>query len=111
MRKCHQLLIGNPRRYKGKTAAPVIMGTTGAVIGSMVGGSTGAAVGYMLGAMLGQMLFPVDSDVQMPSAASYAVQHSDKGTPIQKVYGTRKVAGNIIWMDDLITMLNCIACC
>ena len=99
MRRCHQLLLGNSRRYKGKTAAPVLMGTAGALVGAQFG-PVGASVGYMLGATLGQMLFPIDADVQMPPAANYPVQGAAKGTPIQKVYGTRKVAGNVVWYGD-----------
>lgn len=75
-------------------------------IGSVVGGPIGGA----LGAILGQA---VDRDVlfrpkgrEGPRLTELAVQTSSYGTPIQKVFGTMRVAGSVIWSTDLIESRN-----
>ena len=50
---------------------------------------------------LGSIIFPQRNvSDEIPPMASYPVQRSNKGTPITKVYGTVRVAGNILWMGS-----------
>jgi len=70
-----------------------------AVVAPHVGLTMG--VGFLVGSVLGSMIFPADSDVGMPQAGTYPTQNSNKGIPVPIVYGTTRVAGNIIWMGDL----------
>ena len=77
-------------------------GLGGAFVGSMFGMPQ---LGFILGAMLGSMLFPADNDApDMPRAASYPVQQSCAGNPIAVVYGTDRLAGNVVWMGPLVTI-------
>jgi len=46
--------------------------------------------------------FAGDIDQDMPKMSSYPVQSSMKGIPKQKVYGTDRIAGNVIWMAPMI---------
>ncbi len=81
------------------------LGATATIAGwGFTSASTGAMVGMAAGGLLGAMLFPPKSQThKMPPMASYPVQKVSKGTPIPIVFGTRKIAGNIVWMDDLIS--------
>ncbi|MDO7843754.1 phage tail protein [Sphingomonas immobilis] len=70
-----------------------------------IGGLFGP-VGAAIGAIAGQA---IDRDVlfkppgrQGPRLTELAVQVSSYGTPIQKVFGTMRVAGCVIWSTDLI---------
>jgi hypothetical protein len=42
-------------------------------------------------------LFAPKSDLKMPDVSNYPIQNSMKGGPIPKIYGTRRVAGNVVW--------------
>jgi hypothetical protein len=82
--------------------ATLVLTTIGSVIGGPIGGA--------LGAILGQA---VDRDVlfkpkgrEGPRLTELAVQTSSYGTPIQKVFGTMRVAGSVIWSTDLIESRN-----
>lgn len=85
-------------------AIPMVMSMAGAKIAGMAFGGSQLAmgIGWMAGGMLGSMLFPQKSDShKMPQMAEYPVQSSSRGMPVPIIYGTRKVAGNIIWLGDL----------
>lgn len=72
---------------------------------AIVGGIIGGPIGFIAGAMLGAYLFPVKNEQSdMPPMASYPVQRANKGVPKPIVYGTDRLAGNIIWMGDLDTI-------
>lgn len=85
-------------------AIPLVTSIAGAKIAGMAfaGSQLAMGIGWMVGGMLGSMLFPQKSaSHKMPQMAEYPLQSSSRGMPIQIVYGTRKVAGNIIWLGDL----------
>jgi len=85
-------------------AIPMVMSMAGAKIAGMAfaGSQLAMGIGWMAGGMLGSMLFPQKSDShKMPQMAEYPVQSSSRGMPVPIIYGTRKVAGNIIWLGDL----------
>lgn len=85
-------------------AIPLVTSIAGAKIAGMAfaGSELAVGIGWMVGGMLGQMLFPQKSSSHnMPQMAEYPVQGSSRGLPVPLIYGTRKVAGNIIWLGDL----------
>jgi len=72
----------------------------GAIVGSFFGYPQ---LGFMVGSLLGQTFFPTQlPTVRGPQLDDLAVQGSSLGVPIPIVYGTYRVAGNIIWSTDLI---------
>ena len=69
-------------------------------------GLTGTQIGGMLGMMAGStlanILFPAAKDkTPWPEMNEYPMQKATNGPPIQKVLGTRVIAGNFIWEGDL----------
>jgi hypothetical protein len=79
------------------------MGIGGALTGGLLfaGSALAISLGYMGGTILGNLLFPQQNKMESVSITDYGVQNSAKGIPIPKVYGTRPIAGNVIWMGDL----------
>lgn len=84
--------------------ASLALGVAGAVIGSYFGPG-GAQVGFMIGSYLGGML-EGGPHTEGPRINDKAVQASTYGIPIPIVYGTVRVAGNIIWAADLREVSN-----
>lgn len=79
--------------------ASLALGVAGAVVGSYFGPG-GAQVGWMIGSYLGGML-EGGPHTEGPRINDKAVQASTYGIPIPIIYGTVRVAGNIIWATDL----------
>ena len=74
----------------------------GAAAGGVFGGVTGALIGYSLGSIVGSLLFPPDlGSVEGPRLQDLQIQSSAEGAPIADVYGTARVAGNVIWGKPL----------
>lgn len=73
----------------------------GWILGPAIG-ALGMSVGFLAGSYLGNMIFPTDYETHMPPVQDYPVQTSSVGTPVPIVYGTGLLAGNIIWMSDLV---------
>jgi hypothetical protein len=62
-----------------------------------------AAIGWTIGTVVGQMLFPGSlPDQQGPRVGDLRAQQSQYGAAIPILYGTTRVAGNVIWSTDLI---------
>ncbi len=79
----------------GGLAVPAFLGSLG------VTATMATSAMFMAGAMLGTILFAQKSKTgEIPSMASYPVQRSNKGTPIEKIYGTARKAGNVLWMGE-----------
>lgn len=55
-------------------------------------------LGAMAGGFAGGMMFPDEFETEMPTLHDMPIQSSAIGIPITLVYGTTRVAGNIIWM-------------
>jgi len=74
-----------------------------AIGGAIIGGFVGQPqLGFMVGSILGAVLFPPKTKKgDMPTMAGYPVQRTNKGTPLAIVYGTERIAGNVIWMGPL----------
>jgi hypothetical protein len=80
-----------------------------AAAGSMVGstlitgtflGMTGASIGWMAGSMLGNALMSRRQKFEGPRINDLSVQASAYGTAIPRVWGTYRVAGNVVWCTD-----------
>jgi hypothetical protein len=66
---------------------------------------TGSPIGFIGGTILGSILFPQKYDTQKPQVGSYPVQGAEVGTPVPVLYGTRRVAGNVIWVGPQRTYI------
>lgn len=76
--------------------ASLVLGVVGGAVGWMVGGPAGAQVGFALGSAAGGLLFPPKGP-DGPRLNDLAVQGSAYGQAIPILYGTDRIAGNIIW--------------
>lgn len=92
------------------TAATIGLGLAGFGLGSLLapafGGIIGGMIpglGYMGGSFLGSMLFGPKPENSMPPMSHYPIQSSSKGPPVPVMYGTARMAGNVIWMGPLHT--------
>jgi hypothetical protein len=83
--------------------ASIVLGTIGSAVGGSVGGTVGAAIGSTLGRAIGGSidgaLFGSGSlpSLEGPRLPDLAVQTSTYGKMIPMIYGTTRIAGNIIW--------------
>jgi len=81
------------------------MGSSGLapVAFGLIGGSFGGPWGYVIGSMIGAALFPPEGTViEGPRLRDLTVQSSAYGQPIPLIFGTMRVAGNVIWSTGLI---------
>ena len=82
--------------------AQLALAGAGAVLGSAVGMPY---LGFALGSMLGGVLFPQDGPPDQiqegPRLHDIKVQSSAHGAMLPLVYGTVRIAGNVIWAADL----------
>jgi len=85
--------------------ASILLKSAGAAVGNMLlpgfGGVLGGALGSVAGGMVDQSL-GLNGRVTGPRLDSLAVQDSRYGAGIPVIYGTARVAGNVIWATDLI---------
>jgi hypothetical protein len=81
----------------------LLTAVAGAAIGFALGGPTGAAIGWSLGTMAGGIIWPMDGGSQQgPRLSDKTAQTSSYGVPIPKVYGSFRLAGNVIWATDIV---------
>ena len=75
-------------------------------MGSLVGALLGAflikpiGLGITIGSLIGGLLFPSRRKQGPAQFANLQVQTSQKGEPIPVVYGTQRLAGNILWYGN-----------
>jgi hypothetical protein len=80
--------------------AVLAVAVAGAAIGSTFGYAT---IGWTVGAVAGQLLFPGSVPDQFgPRVGDLRAQQSSYGAAIPILYGTTRVAGNVIWSTPLI---------
>lgn len=78
--------------------ATLALGLAGAAVGSFFGMP---ALGWAVGSMLGAALFPTKGPTtEGPRLSDLQIQTSTYGTVIPQVYGSARIAGNIIWSTD-----------
>src|SRR4051812_18931349 len=70
-------------------------------IGTALGGPVGGAIGSLIGQGIDQQLFG-SGPRRGPRLGDLSVQTSRYGADIPKVFGTMRVAGNIVWATNLI---------
>lgn len=78
--------------------ASLVLGAAGAVVGSFFG-PLGTSIGWALGSALGNALSPTNSNG--PRLTDLHLQNSSYGQAIPIVYGTVRIAGDVIWETDL----------
>lgn len=85
----------------------------GAFVGSLIypgiGTAIGAMIGGSLGSIVGNTLFPDKIDINHPAPPKpheSRLQISTYGTPIPIVYGSSRLAGNIIYMSDVVETVD-----
>ncbi|MGV1017443.1 MAG: phage tail protein [Fluviibacter phosphoraccumulans] len=89
-----ELIIAGAGAYIGGAA----LGT-----GVVAMGLTGAQIGWMVGSVVGSMLFaPKGPQTEGPRLQDKTVQVSTYGNMIPRVYGTTRIAGNVIYARDFI---------
>lgn len=71
------------------------------VVGGIVGGPVGAAIGAAVGQQVDAQIFKPKGR-EGPRLADLKVQASTYGQQIPQLFGTMRVAGNVIWATDLI---------
>lgn len=76
--------------------ATIVLTTVGAVLG----GPIGAAIGSMAGQSIDRRLF-APKGREGPRLTELAVQTSSYGAPIPQLFGTMRVAGQVVWATDL----------
>lgn len=72
----------------------------GALITTPILGLTGAGIGWMVGSTLGSLLFQKGQRVEGPRLGDLQVQASTYGTMNPIIYGSMRVAGNVIFCTD-----------
>jgi hypothetical protein len=72
-----------------------------AAVGTAVGGPIGGAIGAVLGQGMDARLF-APKPREGPRLGDLAVQTSNYGNALPKLFGTMRVAGTVIWATDLI---------
>lgn len=72
----------------------------GAAIGGFFGGPAGAQAGFMVGSLLSVALAPTQRS-EGSRLTDLRTQTSTYGKPIPLIFGTGRLAGNIIWAPDI----------
>ncbi|WP_242139886.1 phage tail protein [Sphingomonas sp. TREG-RG-20F-R18-01] len=72
------------------------------VAGTVIGGPIGGAIGAALGSVIDHDLLFAPKGREGPRLSTLQGQTSSYGTPIQRIYGTMRVGGCVIWSTELI---------
>ena len=75
------------------------LGIVGGIVGNMLLPGIGGSIGFLAGSLIGNLLDP--PKVEGPRLTDLKLQVSEYGRPIPIVYGTMRIAGNVIWQTDL----------
>lgn len=82
--------------------AQLVLGAVGAVIGGIYGGPTGAQLGWAIGSAVGSIIDPPKGPtVEGPKLSDLKTQTADYGVVLPVTYGTVRLAGNVLWSDDI----------
>lgn len=88
---------------------PLVFGIAGAVIGALSAKALGIALitaiatGYLIGSTVGSLLFPPelpDVTVTGPRLGDRSVSTSKYGSPIPRCYGTLRLGGEVVWIEN-----------
>ncbi len=86
--------------------ADIVLPVAGGVAGFVLGGPSGAILGANFGNLASGSFFPKSQRVQLPTQegprlGDLRAQTSTYGNMIPKLYGTMRLAGNVIWATDI----------
>ncbi len=81
--------------------AQLVFGAVGAAAGFMVGGPAGAQIGWMVGSAIGGYVGQEDVHTEGPRIGDRTVTSSTLGTPMTVLYGTARLAGNVIDCSEI----------
>lgn len=94
----------------GAIAGGIIGGVIGSIYGQTYPGAMlGASIGGMAGGIAGQVFWPDKTDINHPPPPApheNRLQVSTYGAPIPIVYESARLAGNIIYMSDVVEDVN-----
>lgn len=79
--------------------AKLAVTVAGGMIGGLIGGPLGAQIGMTLGGALGSSLF--GPTTHGPRLDDLTITTSTYGNAIPEVYGTTRIAGNLIWSSGI----------
>ncbi|SON54892.1 hypothetical protein HDIA_1351 [Hartmannibacter diazotrophicus] len=85
--------------------ATLVLAAAGAALGQgfgVYGLLIGRAVGALAGAAIDQALFGSSRTVERGQLSDFSVQASTEGSPIPRVYGRARIAGDLIWATRLV---------
>ncbi|MCQ0989598.1 baseplate multidomain protein megatron [Jiella marina] len=81
--------------------ATLVLQAAGTVLGSFIGGPFGAVLGRAAGALAGaaidQSLFGETRRIEGARLESLRIMAAEEGTGIPRIYGTARIAGQVIW--------------
>lgn len=81
--------------------AQLLLGTVGAVVGSFIPG-VGTALGWAIGSAIGGLIDPPKGPtVEGPRLSDLKTQTADYGVILPVIYGTCRLAGNVLWADEI----------
>src|SRR6478752_3042866 len=87
--------------------ASIVLGTVGRAVGTAVGGPLGGYIGSALGGLLGSAMGGTKkSHYEGARLEDLAVQTSTYGKVIPKVWGSVRMAGNVIWSRPIKEMVT-----
>lgn len=80
----------------------LILATAFAIVGGIYGGPAGASAGWTLGMTIGGIIWPLDGGTQEgPRLDDRSVQVSAYGVPIPWLWGSFRIAGNVVWAKEI----------
>ena len=78
-----------------------VLAIAGQAIGYYFAGPVGAAIGGAIGGYIGGVLFNEDQVFEGPRLSDLKIQTSNYGNAVPIIYGTVRIAGNVIWSTDI----------
>lgn len=78
-----------------------VLTLAGQAVGAYFFGPVGAAIGGAIGGYVGGLLFNEDQVFEGQRLSDLKIQTSNYGNAVPIIYGTYRIAGNVIWSTDI----------